>query len=112
MTSLIELASMQARWLSTRQAVVSQNIANSSTPGYVAKDVAPFSEVLARQSAIAPNAPIDVSMKQESWEVRASGNSVSTEQELIKAGDISREHQMNMAITKAFHRMFLAAAKG
>jgi flagellar basal-body rod protein FlgB len=46
------------------------------------------------------------------WDVTHSGNSVSMEQELIKAGEVNRSFALNAGILKAFHRMLLASAKG
>jgi flagellar basal-body rod protein FlgB len=46
------------------------------------------------------------------WEVLHSGNSVSLEQEMIKAGDVNRDFSLNINIVKAFHRMLLASVKG
>jgi flagellar basal-body rod protein FlgB len=46
------------------------------------------------------------------WEVLHSGNSVSLEQEMIKAGDVNRDFSLNTNIVKAFHRMLLASVKG
>ena len=43
---LFALVSSQRDWLSTRQSLVAQNIANIDTPGYRALDVAPFAQVL------------------------------------------------------------------
>eukprot|EP01133_Synstelium_polycarpum_P030075 gene30075-37106_t len=43
---LFELASRQAEWLSVRQAAVSGNVANANTPGFKARDVEPFKDVL------------------------------------------------------------------
>ena len=43
---LFGLSSRRAEWLSARQAVVAENVANANTPTYRAKDVTPFSEVL------------------------------------------------------------------
>ena len=46
--NLFKLASLQAEWLSVRQAAVAGNIANADTPGYRAVDVEPFEKVLER----------------------------------------------------------------
>lgn len=43
---LFELASRQAEWLSVRQATISGNVANANTPGFKARDVEPFKDVL------------------------------------------------------------------
>jgi flagellar basal-body rod protein FlgB len=40
-----------------------------------------------------------------------SGNSVSLEQEMLKAGDINRDYSLNTAIVKSFHRMFMTSLK-
>jgi flagellar basal-body rod protein FlgB len=49
--------------------------------------------------------------KEEAWDVTHTGNSVSLEQELIKAGDVNRAFRLNTSVAKAFHRMILASAK-
>jgi len=50
--------------------------------------------------------PIQVqaaAIKDESpWEVTDSGNTVSLEQELIKAGDVNRSYSLNTSLVKAF----------
>ena len=46
------------------------------------------------------------------WDVTHSGNSVSVEQEMMKAGDVNRAYALDTSIVKAFHRMYLASAKG
>ena len=45
---LFDLASQQARYLAVRQATIASNVANANTPDYKARDVVPFSEVMAR----------------------------------------------------------------
>ena len=47
----------------------------------------------------------------DTWDVTHSGNSVSMEQELIKAGEVNRAFRLNTSVAKAFHRMMLASAK-
>ena len=49
--------------------------------------------------------------KEQSWEVVHSGNSVSLEQEMLKAGDVNKDYSLNTAIIKSFHRMFMSTAK-
>lgn len=115
-----DLASRQAHWLSVRQTVVAGNIANANTPGYAAKDVEPFETVLAtagnnRMAATHPahfvEDPMRSSVRSETVEdgveVQASGNSVTVADELIKAGEIRREFQMNTSLVRSFHRMML-----
>jgi flagellar basal-body rod protein FlgB len=47
----------------------------------------------------------------DTWDVTHSGNSVSMEQELIKAGEVNRAFRLNTSVAQAFHRMMLASAK-
>jgi flagellar basal-body rod protein FlgB len=109
--TLLEVASMQARWLSMRQSVTAENVANASTPGYRAKDVVAFDEALSRFSG-AQNAGVQRSVASNPWEVRPSGNSVSLEEEMVRAGGISRSYALNTGIVSAFHRMLLQAVRG
>lgn len=122
--NLFDLASRHAQWLAIRQATVAGNISNANTPGFKARDVEPFTSVLdkTRLTMAATNSghigfdspqvrPTKVK-KAESWDVVHSGNSVSLEQEMIKAGTISREHSLNTSIVRAFHRMVLASVRG
>jgi len=120
---LFDLASRQAQWLSVRQATISGNIANANTPGFKARDVEPFVDVLdqTKLTMAATNSGhigIDGShvrsakvKKSESWEIMHSGNSVSIEQEMAKAGEVNREHSLNTSIVKAFHRMVLSSTR-
>ncbi|HEV7252943.1 MAG TPA: flagellar basal body rod protein FlgB [Mesorhizobium sp.] len=121
--NLFDLASRQAQWLAARQSAVAGNIANANTPGFVAKDVKPFAEVLARSTPT----PVSVAATEgghwraeriafESQDpataVLPSGNTVAIEDELVKAGEVRRAFEINTAVVKAFHRMLMMSAKG
>ncbi|MGP9813379.1 flagellar basal body rod protein FlgB [Rhodopseudomonas sp. NSM] len=119
---LFDVASSQAHWLSLRQAAISSNVANANTPGFRAQDIEPFAKLLDnRVVPVAVTSPMHITTgdtvraqgvrKQDSWEVVHSGNSVSLEQEMLKAGDINRDYSLNTAIVKSFHRMFMTSAK-
>lgn len=122
---LLSLAASQARWLETRQATIASNVANVNTPGYGAVDVVPFETTLDRNASVVPavTSPMHIPgddllsstekvRKSASWDVVHSGNSVSLEQEMLKAGDINRDYSLNTAIVKSFHHMFTTAMKG
>lgn len=121
---LLELAASQARWLETRQATIASNVANANTPGFQAYDVTPFSAMLEKTAAaLATTSPRHIAStgadmaaqrarKSESWDVVHSGNTVSVEQEMLKAGEVNRDYSMNTAVVKAFHRMFISSVKG
>lgn len=120
---LFDLASRQAQWLAARQATISGNVANANTPGYRARDVEPFADVLdktkltmaatnAGHISISPSrAEATKVKKSDSWDIVHSKNSVSLEQEMIKAGEVSRQHSMNTTIVKTFHRMLLSSVR-
>jgi flagellar basal-body rod protein FlgB len=117
---LFDLASRQAQWLSVRQATVAENVANANTPSYRTKEVEPFATTLQRtQLAMAASHPGHIafapSMQAKAIrgipEVGPSGNSVSLEKELIKSGEVSRDHSLNVGVVKAFHRMWMAAVR-
>jgi flagellar basal-body rod protein FlgB len=120
---LFDVASSQARWLSLRQATISSNVANANTPGYRAQDIEPFDKLLdTKVVALAVTSPKHMTTgtaslrpqgnrKENSWEVVHSGNSVSLEQEMLKAGDVNKDYSLNTAIIKSFHRMFMSSVK-
>ncbi|GAB1582978.1 flagellar basal body rod protein FlgB [Phyllobacterium phragmitis] len=121
---LFDLASRQAQWLSVKEAAISSNVANANTPGFKARDVDPFSDVLEKtQLSMAATDPhhleVDatgitaIQMRQRDVaETTHSGNTVSLEQEMMKAGEVNRDFSLNTSIVKAFHRMMLATVKG
>ncbi len=120
---LFDLASRQAQWLAARQTTISGNIANANTPGYRAKDVEPFAEILdktklAMTATSSGHIGFDASRpnatkvkKSDTWDTVYSKNSVSLEQEMIKAGEVNRQHSLNTSIVKAFHRMLMSSVR-
>ena len=121
---LFDLASRQARYLGVRQATIASNVANANTPEYKARDVVPFADVMARTGAagLAMTASTHVASEEgriptkpvtaaDAWDALSTGSSVSLEQEMLKAGEVSRDHGLNMGIVKAFDRMLKAAVR-
>ena len=49
--------------------------------------------------------------RENPWEITHSGNNVSLEQELLKAGEVNRAFRLNTSLAKAFHRMILTSAR-
>ena len=121
--ALFALASQEASWLSTRQATIASNVANANTPGYQAQDVRPFSSVLSHLQLpmastdpghIQPASLSDDKVKvkpTDSWDVLYSGNSVNLEQEMMKAGEVTRAHSLNTNVVRSFHQMLMNAVK-
>jgi flagellar basal-body rod protein FlgB len=124
---LFDLASRQAEWLSLRQEVVASNIANANTPKFAAKDITPFKAVLdnsqlsmARTNAnhfassdLASGLNVEVRESPLNDEIgrQVSGNSVSLSDEMVKMGEIQRQHQLNTSLVSSFNRMMLMTVK-
>ncbi|MDP1669196.1 FlgB family protein [Phaeovulum sp.] len=109
---ILEVARAMASHAALRQNAVSQNIANADTPGYAARDVAPFAEVYAAasggtmratRSAHLPGgsaAAAMISPRREPGTMSPNGNSVSLEDEMVKAVEVKRQHDLALAIYK------------
>lgn len=50
----LELAQKRLSWLDQRQQVLARNVANADTPGWQARDLRPFAEILADGTGVAP----------------------------------------------------------
>lgn len=121
---LFNVASRANHWLSVRQSTIAENVANANTPGFKAQDVKPFGSVLdSMAGAMATTSPQHLSFAPagsaraestpvEGSEVLHSGNTVSLEKEMAKAGEVNRAFALNTNIVKAFHRMLMASTKG
>lgn len=120
---LFSLIGRQQAWLSTRQALIAQNIANIDMPGYRAVDAAPFAQTMANvELEMAGSSPLHMRpattgslattiQAADGWETNHSGNTVSAELEMIKAGDIRNAYALNASVLRAFHGMWIATAK-
>jgi flagellar basal-body rod protein FlgB len=120
---VLELASDAAEWLTQRQTLVAGNIANANTPGYHARDLAPFSEILAGDQikmAATKSVHFQVDTADEisaqsretgADEETLSANSVSLEKELTTLGEIGRQHALNANIKHAIQQMLLMVSK-
>lgn len=122
--NFFSIASQQNHWLSVRQSVLAQNIANANTPGYKALDVTPFEAVLnatgiemhkTQPTHLSPtnSAGSETDTQEDAkWEVVHSGNSVSLEEQMLKAGEVAGAYARNTSVMKTFHRMLLASTRG
>jgi flagellar basal-body rod protein FlgB len=108
---LMSMLKSKMSWLEARQDVLSQNVANADTPGYVAHDLKPmdFESLLKKANGAGPAsglmttdprhiAPVSQAGgfdSDESPDVTASpnGNSVSLEEEMIKVSDTQGQYQ-------------------
>lgn len=107
--SVFQRLNGRMQWLTERQTVLAENIANVNTPGYRARDMAPlsFANEIRRTAPRPPTpppqpehfrlvsrlAPENTSEALEDQQVTISGNSVDMEVELKKAADTALEYQ-------------------
>lgn len=120
---LFSLIDQQKSWLSTRQTLVAQNIANANTPGYKAQDTLPFARVMERSALEmagasplhmrpSPSETMAAAVKPaEGWETSYSGNTVSPEQEMIKAGQIRSAFTLGTNLQRSFHNMWMSVVR-
>lgn len=113
---LLTALTERMKWLSARQGVLSQNIANSDTPGYQASDLKPqtFKEMvgkteLAKVSMSTTNSghivnetksDFDPKTDRETYEVTPSGNAVVLEEQMLKLADTQIQYQMTTSLYK------------
>jgi flagellar basal-body rod protein FlgB len=120
---LFDLAARHRAWLAQGQAVVAENVSNVDTPGYRARRVADFSEVLTsaagatlaatHRAHILPAASGSAATEIDSAQTSTySGNTVNLDSELFKAGEIRSGYALNASVVKAFHRMLQQSVRG
>jgi flagellar basal-body rod protein FlgB len=99
-----------ARHAAARQAAVAQNVANVNTPGYKRVDVPSFAELharpdpdmlratrpghIGRDEAFAPPVPRTVN----GGSAGLNGNTVSLEDEIVKAAELRQQHDMALMV--------------
>ena len=94
---------------SQRHLVVARNIANADTPGFKAADTASFADSYrsaettplrttnARHLALPEGSPVTRQTGDETG-VSPNGNSVSLEEEMLKAAEVKRGHDLSLGI--------------
>ncbi len=96
------------------QAVVAQNMANADTPGYRAREIASFDQMLevadtgnamrasrARHLNGAPGGGPQWEITSPAAAADPNGNTVSIEKEMLKGVEIRRQHDQALAIYKS-----------
>jgi len=115
---LFRLAEQKLAWAGQRQQVLAQNVANASTPGYQARDVAPFAQILAgTASGLAVTDPGHIQRHPASGAVHQArprerapdGNAVSLEDQLTKVADTASTQELAASIYRKYHAMFRTA---
>ncbi len=111
--SVFRLAGAMATHAGQRQAVIARNMANADTPGYRARDVTRFADLIGPEgtnqmrTTRAGHVGVlsDGSAPPREEEIRSerdpNGNSVTLETEMMKAADVSRQHDRALAIYRS-----------
>jgi len=108
--NIFELASQRLKWLSDRQKVVSENIANADTAGYRAKEVESFDDYLtvAEGQKVAPDASIFES--ETTWNQDLTGNNVVLEEQILEANATSGQYKIAANLYRKAHDMIRAVS--
>ena len=112
--NVFKIAYSMASHAGTRQALVSQNIANANTPDYHSKDIRPFSEVFARRGTSSGDmistrsshlngagGGMEWAISEDDTGAGPNGNSVSIEDEILKGVEVKRQHDRALAIYRS-----------
>lgn len=126
--SFFSLASRKMEWLTARQKVVAENVANADTPGYKARDVAPFENMLTSTTSgthvartasghIASTDPVapglEVVEDEAAWtSTSIDGNSVVLEQQAIQATEISENYRLAASLYRKGYELVTLAVTG
>jgi len=118
-------ASQRLEWLSTRQKVISENVANANTPGFKAKDISSFAKMLesTQQTGVTTTDPRHIKtstqtagvrseVDKSAWAETLDGNSVVLEQQTIKVNEISGNYQLAARLYRKGHDLLTLAVRG
>ena len=108
------LAEKRLEWTGQRQSVLAQNIANANTPGYAARDVRSFNEVLAAQAQASKGGGFSgVSSRpvadRTTTDRSINGNAVVLDEQLEKVAETDNANQLAMNLYKKYQSMFRTA---
>ena len=122
---MFSVVKKRINWLSQRQEILAQNIANSDTPEYRAKDISPFKfkELIRRHSRLnmaisdpahhvgQRRAAGDFREVEDAvpYETSPSGNSVVLEEQMTKIGESGISHKLTTNLYKKHLAMFKMA---
>lgn len=124
---LFKLMSRRMGWLSRRQEVLSQNIANANTPGFKPEDMKPFTfqnalsdahkmEMVATSSGHLKgtrDSTADRPKKERNpYETKPDGNAVVLEEQMLKVGQTTQLYDTVLNLYKKQLSMIQTAVRG
>lgn len=125
-SGLMSLLVQKMAYLNQRQAVLSQNVANSSTPNYKARDLTPFTfgdalkQANVGMATTNPNHIVPASMagvnaksvRAKTYETTLSGNSVDMAGQMMEVSKTAIEYKEMTSIYKKITALFKIALRG
>ncbi len=116
--ALFGLLERKLDWIDSRQRVLAQNISNADTPGYQARDVAPFAAMM-DQFEVSPvrTSPLHLAGLVQGTATRRAvpgerapdGNAVGLEDQLTKVADDEGAQAVTSNLWKTYMGMFMTA---
>lgn len=128
--TLFALAKKRLEWLSQRQEVLAQNVANADTPKYRPRDLKPFKfkELVRRESMqlnMVSTEPghldgerrrirdFDSEKERKPFETAPAGNAVILEEQMAKINETEIKHKLTTQLyAKQLNMLRIAAGKG
>ncbi len=111
--NLLQMASALGKYAYARQNLISQNIANSDTPGYKARDFHDFTEAAQRAFGSGSNlrqtranhigyndryAELTVELKSAFGSDSPNGNTVAIEDQMVRSAEVQQQHQLALGV--------------
>jgi flagellar basal-body rod protein FlgB len=124
-TGLFDLAQRRLNWLDQRQQLLAQNIANADTPGWQARDLRPFADILGDGTGAAPartqvnhlsgslHPARGASMPQKTHPRMPDGNDVAIDDQLTRVANTETQQSLVSGIIRKYLGLFrLALGRG
>lgn len=112
----VALAERRLHWLDQRQRVLAQNVAHADTPGYQARDVAPFAQrvgqAMAATDARHIAAGVTASRARDdraASERTPNGNGVSLDEQALRIAETDQQHALAMGLHHKYLALFRVA---
>lgn len=113
---LFDLAEQRLAWVDQRQRLLAQNVANANTPGYQARDLAPFEAAL-NGTALMQTSPLHLAgpsgapgSKATRPAARApNGNGISIEEQLSQVADTAGVQELVLNLHHRYQAMLRTA---
>ncbi|HBK90461.1 MAG TPA: hypothetical protein DDZ68_02190 [Parvularcula sp.] len=107
--ALLRLAGALGRHSAERLSTAAVNVANADTPGYRAKDIEPFSDAVRRLREESETMAFRTRTVEKLGAASPNGNTVSLEEEMIRAGAASRAGEIAATLFEKTIAMLRAA---